>query len=64
MLWLVIMNRQKKDQTDIFQQFQVAWSKTLKSSSNLRDMEKILERLENSCGKLTGFLSILFIVGC
>ena len=42
MLWLVIKDKQKKDQTDVFQQFQEVWSKTLKSSSNLRNMEKNL----------------------
>lgn len=42
MLWLVIKDKQKKDQTDVFQQFQEVWSKTLKSSSNLRNMEKDL----------------------
>lgn len=33
-----------------------------KSSSNLQNMEEILERFKGSCSKPTKFLSILFIV--
>lgn len=62
MLWLVIMKRQKKDRTGVIPAI-LNWTKwNTKSSSSLRNMEKILERFKGSSRKPTKFLSVLFIL--